>query len=77
MNAITTNTSFIQAPFNLVTSVNGSSKVELSWVDNSDNENGFEIQKALKGSGSFTTLTTVAADEVSYVDTETLDNYVY
>ncbi len=78
LNSITAPTDFIQAPFNLTATVSSSSQIDLEWVDNSDNETGFEIQRAIKGSDSYTTITTVAADSTSYSDTITVDTtYVY
>ncbi len=77
LNSITANTSFIQAPFNLKSSINGSSQLVLNWVDNSDNETGFEIQKAIKGTGAFLSVTIVGADVETYTDTEMIDNYEY
>ncbi len=42
--------------------------VELSWLDNSDNESGFVIERAIDNN-SFSQLATVAANATSYTDT--------
>jgi len=43
-------------------------KATLTWTDNSDNEDGFKIQRASSQSGTFTEIGSVAAGVVSYVD---------
>ncbi len=43
-------------------------QVNLSWADNSPDEAGFRIERAL-GSGSFVEIVTVAANSISYTDT--------
>lgn len=53
-------------PTNLEASVSGNT-VTLNWTDNSDNETGFEIQRAIV-LGSFATITTVTADTITYDD---------
>ncbi len=43
-------------------------QVNLSWLDNSSDEAGFRIERAL-GNGSFVEIVTVAANIISYTDT--------
>lgn len=42
-------------------------KIELSWIDNADNEDGYNIERA-EGSGSFSQIAQVAANTNSYSD---------
>lgn len=44
-------------------------EVALSWVDNSDNEDGFNIERATEG-GEFFAIAQVAADVANYTDTQ-------
>ena len=46
----------------------GAAQVSLTWVDNSNNETGFTIERKI-GAGSYATLITLAAGVSSYVDT--------
>ncbi|MCH8034910.1 MAG: fibronectin type III domain-containing protein [Bacteroidetes bacterium] len=56
------------APSNLVvTPVNGTS-IEVTWTDNSGNEEGFLVQRKLTTGGTWADLTTVGADVTSYLD---------
>jgi hypothetical protein len=57
------------APSNLVATSVTSSKVTLSWTDNSSNETGFVVQRSSNGGKTWTTLTTTAANVTSYSDT--------
>ncbi len=41
--------------------------INIGWVDNANDETGFEIQRAEVG-GSYTTVTTVAANAIEYID---------
>jgi fibronectin type 3 domain-containing protein len=44
------------------------SSICLSWTDNSDNEDGFEIRRSESLTGSYDLIYTRAADAVSYID---------
>ncbi|MGS2723703.1 fibronectin type III domain-containing protein [Porticoccus sp. GXU_MW_L64] len=55
---------------NLVASQANVSDVELTWNDNSDNEDNFRIERRENG-GNFNVLTTVAANATSFTDTTT------
>jgi serine protease AprX len=58
------------APTNLVASAVSSSQINLSWADNSSDETGFELQRC-QGAGctTFATIAQLAANVVSYADT--------
>lgn len=53
--------------------------VNLSWLDNSNNETGFEIQRSLSADGGgFEPIDTVAQNQATYVDTDSNEtNEVY
>ncbi|MEP1892247.1 MAG: right-handed parallel beta-helix repeat-containing protein, partial [Cyclobacteriaceae bacterium] len=55
------------APSSLVSNYQTSSAIQLDWNDNTDNELGFVVQRAI-GSGSFVTLDTVYSDTVTFLD---------
>jgi regulation of enolase protein 1 (concanavalin A-like superfamily) len=55
------------APSGLTAGSMASDQVNLMWNDNSTNEVAFRIERKV-GSGSFATLTTVAANQTSFVD---------
>jgi FtsP/CotA-like multicopper oxidase with cupredoxin domain len=55
------------APSNLVATAVSSTAIDLTWVDNSSNEDGFDIERSLDGVG-FNYLTSVGPDVVAYTD---------
>jgi len=65
-------------PTNLTAAVQAGPQVLLNWTDNSDNESGFVIERAV-GTGAFSTLVTVGAGIESYTDVTVLagNNYTY
>jgi len=58
----------LATPTGLAASANGSSQINLSWTDNSPDEDGFNIERSPDGS-SWAPLTDVAADVEAYADT--------
>jgi hypothetical protein len=54
-----------EAPSNLVATPVSSSRVDLVWQDNSDDETGFKIERKT-GSGSYSQIATVGAGVTSY-----------
>lgn len=50
--------------------------VDLTWTDNSDNEDGFEIFRGTT-SGSLSSITTVGANTTTYTDTNAPRDTVY
>jgi hypothetical protein len=56
------------APSSLVATVASSTQINLSWVDNSNNEDGFAIERSLDNS-NFSQITTKAANVTTYNDT--------
>ena len=57
------------APSNLAASAASSTQINLSWNDNSSDEDGFKIERAPGGTGTFTEITTVAAGVTTYQNT--------
>ncbi|MGC4032062.1 MAG: DNRLRE domain-containing protein [Tepidisphaeraceae bacterium] len=64
------------AASSLVASAQSATSVALSWADNSSNETGFRIERQT-GSGSWTTVATVAANTTGYTDTTASANTTY
>jgi hypothetical protein len=56
-------------PTNLATTALSSSQVELTWYDNADNEDGFEVERAPGSTTSFTLISTLPANSMSYLNT--------
>lgn len=56
-------------PSGLTAVAASATSINLNWVDNSDNETGFEIERSLTGIGAWPLLTTVGANVTSYSDT--------
>lgn len=63
------------APTNMVATVAGA-QVTLNWSDNSANETGFRIERR-SATGSYTTLTTVAANTTTHNDTPGAGTWYY
>ncbi|HAV43141.1 TPA: hypothetical protein DCX15_03905, partial [bacterium] len=57
------------APSNLTATTISSSQIDLSWQDNSDNEQGFKIERKTGAGGTYTQITTVRANVTNYSDT--------
>ena len=66
----------IAAPSNLATEAISTSKIRLSWDDNSNNETGIKIERK-KAGGSYTQIATVEANTTSYTATGLSDNTKY
>jgi len=64
------------APSSLGASAAGSSQVDLSWNDNSNNETGFEVERSTNGT-SFSLATTTSAGVESWSDTGRAANTTY
>jgi hypothetical protein len=43
-------------------------RVVLTWIDNSTNETGFTVQRAVNSAGPWTTIATLPSDSTSYTD---------
>ena len=74
------NLSFVapEAPGSLVATAGNGNQISLSWADNSNNEQGFAIERSIVGeSGPFVPLTTVAANTTTFVDANLLLNTTF
>ena len=56
------------APSNVAADAISSATIQVGWTDNSDNENGFEVDRSTDGT-IFTKLTTTAPNTTTYSDT--------
>jgi hypothetical protein len=56
------------APSNATATANSSSRVTVTWADNSGNETGFKVERSPNGTSGWTLLTTTPAGATSYVD---------
>jgi hypothetical protein len=64
-----TNTFMINAPSNLTATAVSSSQINLTWQDNSNNEDGFEIYRRIEGTDYLITSTAIVVTNVtSYSD---------
>jgi alpha-tubulin suppressor-like RCC1 family protein len=66
-------------PSSLSATAISSSQIKLSWVDNSDNETGFKIERKSGIGGTYSLINTVICNIISYLDTVTppLITYYY
>ena len=65
---ITPPTTAPAAPSGLAAAATGASAVQLNWVDNSDNEGGFKIERSTDNV-NFTQIDIASANAVNYIDT--------
>lgn len=63
-------------PSNLATTIASSTQVNLRWTDNSDNEDGFKIERKVED-GSWQEIATVGANVTTCQDTELIPNATY
>ncbi len=64
------------APTNLTLNVISSSQINLSWNDNSDNEDGFKVERK-EESGSYVLITTLISNTTLFNDSTTSGNKKY
>jgi titin len=57
------------APTELTLIASSSSKINLAWMDNSNNETGFKVERSISATGDWTLMATRSAGVVSYQDT--------
>ena len=66
------------APTNLTATVGSSSRVDLTWIDNSDNETGFYVERSSTSSSTdFSPIDDVAAGTTSYENSSLTSNTTY
>lgn len=64
-------------PSSLTATAFSSSRIDLTWTDNSDNETEFLIEQSATGSGGWSTVTTTAANATSYSHTGLIGGTAY
>ena len=57
------------APSSLNATAVSTSRIDLTWTDNSSNESGFEIERKTGSDGTYSRIATVASNTISYSDT--------
>jgi hypothetical protein len=75
--ATTKTTDFLTAPSNLTATRNQDGSVTLNWTDNSNNETGFSVERAVVGTTNFSVIDTTPADLGAFIDIHANANTVY
>jgi len=57
-----------EAPINLVAGSSSGNQIELSWVDNANNEDGFIVERSTDGVSGWTQIASLPSDSVSFSD---------
>lgn len=57
------------APSNLSATAQSTSAIGLTWSDNANNEDNYQVQRSPNGSGSWSTIATLGANSTSYSNT--------
>ncbi len=65
------------APSGLSASAVSNQRIDLTWSDNSNNENGFRVERAVGTSGAFAEIDVIAEDLTSYASTGLLADTEY
>lgn len=65
------------APSNFLTTALSSSQIELTWTDNSDNEDSFLIERSLSGGEPWSHLHSTTANSESYTNSGLSENTIY
>jgi sugar lactone lactonase YvrE len=65
------------APGGLTASAVSTSTIALAWVDLSNNEQGFELQRRIGAAGSWSSIASLPADSVAWTDTGLLPNTLH
>jgi len=64
------------APTNLTATAAACNQIDLGWQDNSDNEDGFAVERSLDGT-NFSSLGTVGVDETTFSDNTVAESTTY
>ncbi len=65
------------APSNLMANTVSSSQIDLTWNDNSSNEDGFKIERRVPSTPGFITIVTLPANQTSFANTGLTGNTIY
>jgi len=63
-------------PSNLTGIANSTSEISLTWTDNSDNEDGFKLERKAEG-GSYTEIKTLSSNATSFTDSSVSPDKTY
>lgn len=75
--ATTRDVNFIVAPSNLTAVRHDDGSIELNWKDNSDNELGFSVERAVMGVGVFEEIFRPGANITNFFDSDVEEGVVY
>ena len=69
----------LPAPTGLIATAVSKTQINLTWVDQSNNESGFRIERSTVSGSGYTVIATVGANTTSYANTglKTRKNYYY
>ena len=65
------------APSGLSAIALSATKIELTWTDNANNENGFEIERKMLGDAEFSTLKTISSNRTAFIDSSAAAGTTY
>ena len=65
------------APSSLTAFTISSSSIKLDWIDNSNDEDGFELERSLNSSGPFSLITNLSANSISFSNFGLLPSTTY
>lgn len=65
------------APSELIATIGGSTRINLTWTDNSDNEAGFKIERKLVNDTMYVEIASVGANVASYTNNGLLEGSAY
>ena len=77
MFTLTVGIESIPAPGDLTATSSVENEVELNWTDNSDNEDGFYIEREISGVGVYSIVDSVTSNVTTYTDVTVLDGVKY
>lgn len=65
------------APSNLTAAANSRSSIQLNWADKASNETGYQVWRSTSANGTYSLITTTAANVTTYADNGLTQNTVY
>ncbi len=64
-------------PSSLTATAISTSQISLNWIDTSDNENGFTVERSANGTSGWSAIGTTPANTATYSDSSLLENSTY